>query len=233
MKIAIMQPYFLPYIGYFQLINSVDRFVIYDNIQFTKRGWIHRNRILSNDQDRMISLPLKKASSYLDICDRELSGDFKFKRHKFLNRIENAYRNATHFKRIFPVIRSIYLDEATNLFKFVYNSIVTVNKHIGITTPIVISSSVPVNRSIKGQEKVVSICKSLNATLYINPIGGLNLYDEESFLEIGVKLRFIKKRNIQYEQFNKPFIPDLSIIDVLMFNSRRSINQLLKNYDIL
>ncbi len=73
MKLAIMQPYFFPYIGYFQLINTVDEFVVYDNIEFTKKGWINRNRILVNGKDEYITLPIKKDSDFLHVKDRFLA----------------------------------------------------------------------------------------------------------------------------------------------------------------
>ena len=89
MKLAIMQPYFFPYIGYFQLIKSVDEFVIYDNIQYTKKGWINRNRILVNGTDYLISLPLKKDSDYLNVVDRQLAESWEKDRTKLLTLITN------------------------------------------------------------------------------------------------------------------------------------------------
>ncbi len=98
MKVAIMQPYFLPYIGYFQLINAVDKFVIYDNIEFTKKGWINRNRILVNGKDEFISLPITKASDFLHANQRYLASNFENEKNKILRKIKESYRKAPYFK---------------------------------------------------------------------------------------------------------------------------------------
>jgi hypothetical protein len=118
-KLAIMQPYFFPYIGYFQLVNAVDEFVIYDNIEFTKKGWISRNRILVNGVDTYISLPLKKDSDYLHVKDRYLADTWDIERKKMLNRITESYRKAPYFKETYEVIEKCILYEDRNLFKFI------------------------------------------------------------------------------------------------------------------
>ena len=86
MKVAIMQPYFLPYIGYLQLLNSVDKFILYDDIEYTKKGWINRNRIVDGE---IITLPLKKDSDYLNVVERRLSDDWRKQKTKLLNKIES------------------------------------------------------------------------------------------------------------------------------------------------
>ena len=155
-SLAIMQPYFLPYIGYFQLINAVDQFIIYDNIQYTKKGWINRNRMLQNGKDVMFSLQLKKDSDYLDIVDREISPDFS--RHKLCRKIEGTYKKAPFFAEVFPLLETIINFEDQNLFKFLQHSIIAICNHLGITTEIKISSSLPVDSAIKGQDKVLALC---------------------------------------------------------------------------
>ena len=114
MKLAIMQPYFLPYIGYFQLIAAVDTFIIYDNVKYTKKGWINRNRLLLNGRDAMFSLPLKKDSDYFDIDKRELANEFN--PNKLLNQIIGAYRHAPQFKETLPLIEKIIQIPEKNLF---------------------------------------------------------------------------------------------------------------------
>src|SRR5258705_11030314 len=100
MRLAVMQPYFFPYIGYFQLIAAVDLFIVYDNIKYTKKGWINRNRMLRNGKDVMFSVPLKNDSDYLDVCERELAADFN--RDKLFNQLKGAYRGAPNFSQTFP-----------------------------------------------------------------------------------------------------------------------------------
>ena len=228
-----MQPYFFPYLGYFQLMNAVDEFVIYDNIQYTKKGWINRNRVLSNGQDKMISLPLKKASDYSEVVARSLSDTWPKDKHKIINLIKSCYTKAPYFKQVFPVIEESLLHEDVNLFNFLFASIKKLNQYLNIETKIIISSSLDVDHALKRQDKVISICQNLNAQTYINPIGGLDLYNKEDFNNKGINLSFIKSDSIFYKQFKNDFIPSLSIIDVLMFNSKEQVKKYLQNYALI
>lgn len=229
-RIAIMQPYFFPYIGYFQLINSVDEFIIYDNIQYTKKGWINRNRILVNGRDQLITIPLKKDSDYLNVVQRELSESWIKERDKIMNIIKSSYVKAPHFKEVIELVSKCLYNPEKNLFKFIYDSIVLVNAYLGVKTPIVISSSINIDHSLKSQDKVLSICKFQKSGIYINAIGGVELYDKDIFRQNGIQLNFIKSNQIKYKQFKNEFVPWLSIIDVMMFNSKEQINEYLKNY---
>ena len=233
MRLAIMQPYFMPYIGYFQLINSVDKFVIYDNIQYTKKGWINRNRILANGKDQLITLPIKKDSDYLNVVERELSESWDKDKSKMLNVIKASYNKAPYFQETFELISKCLNNPEANLFRFIYDSIVLINDHLEIKTPIVISSTIDADHTLKSQDKVLSLCKEQNADIYINSIGGVELYDKETFKQNNIKLNFIKSNPIQYKQFNNEFVSWLSIIDVLMFNSKEQIKEYLNNYTLV
>jgi hypothetical protein len=226
-KLAIMQPYFFPYIGYFQLINAVDEFVIYDNIEFTKKGWINRNRILVNKQDTYITLPLKKDSDYLDIRERFLADSWSLERKAMLNRIEGAYRKASNFGLVFPLVEKCLLYNNNNLFQFILNSLELVNEYLQIKTPFIVSSTIAINHSLKAEKKVLELCRVRGAIEYVNPIGGIKLYKKRDFLMAGIDLRFLKTNDISYKQFDISFVPNLSIIDVMMFNSRDDIKQYL------
>lgn len=215
MKLAIMQPYFMPYIGYFQLIAAVDQFIVYDNIKYTRKGWINRNRMLQNGQDVMFSLPLKSGSDSLDVCERELSTDFN--KDKLLNQFKGAYRRAPYFEQTLPLLEQIVRYEDTNLFRYLHHSIVKTCEYLGITTPIKISSSIDIDHSLKSQDKVLALCEAAGATTYINTIGGLELYSQDAFGEQGIELNFIKSKPFEYAQLGGEFVPWLSIIDVLMF----------------
>ena len=233
MRLAIMQPYFMPYIGYFQLINSVDKFVIYDNIQYTKKGWINRNRILANGKDQLITLPIKKDSDYLNVVERELSESWDKDKSKMLNVIKASYNKAPYFQETFELISKCLNNPEVNLFRFIYDSIVLINDHLEIKTPIIISSTIDANHTLKSQDKVLSLCREQNADVYINSIGGVELYDKETFKQNNIKLNFIKSNPIQYKQFNNEFVSWLSIIDVLMFNSKEQIKEYLNNYTLI
>ena len=228
-----MQPYLFPYIGYFQLIKAVDEFVVYDNIEYTKKGWINRNRILSNGADTYISFPIKKDSDFLLIKERYLSENWKMERKKLLNRIIESYRKAKNFESVFPTIERIITFEENNLFDYILNSLFILKSYLGINTILKISSSIKIDHSLKGERKVVEICKNREASTYINPIGGLALYSKEFFRMNGIELKFLKSFDFSYDQFKNEFVPWLSIIDVMMFNSKEEISDILNLYSIL
>lgn len=232
MKVAIMQPYFFPYLGYFQLINSVELFIVYDNIKYTKKGWVNRNRFLQNGKDVFFVLPLKGDSDFLYVRERELAADFK--RNKFLNKIKSAYQHAPYFKKVFPLIELIISYEEVNLFLFLHNSIVKTCEYIGIETEIRVSSQIAIDHGLKGQDKVLALCEAVGANVYVNAIGGMELYLRENFLSRGIELKFIKSMPFEYKQFGNEFVPWLSIVDVMMFNSIEAIERCLNsNYELI
>jgi hypothetical protein len=232
MKLAIMQPYFAPYIGYFQLMKSVETFVIYDNVQYTKKGWINRNRYLLNGTDEVFTIPIKKDSDFLNIRDRKLSSDFKEINLKILRKIESAYRKAPYYNEAITTIRKCFnYDQHSNLFEFILNSIYVFKDYLNIDVKILVSSELDnENSTLRGQQKVIHICKILNASNYINPMGGKELYNKEEFKENGITLNFLKSKEINYGQFKNEFVPWLSIIDIMMFNSPDQINDLLDHF---
>jgi len=228
MNLAIMQPYFLPYIGYFQLMASVDVFVVYDNIKYTKKGWINRNRLLMNGQDTMFSLPLKKGADSLNIYERELTSDFN--KNKLLNQFRGAYAKAPYFNDIFPCLEEIINYHDNNLFVYLHYSLCKLAELLDIKTRIIISSSLPVDESLKGQDKVLSICKAMSAKNYINAIGGQTLYNRADFEAEGIRLNFIQSKTMEYPQFSTPFVPWLSIVDLLMFNSLDTVRHWVNSH---
>ncbi|MCA9139312.1 MAG: WbqC family protein [Planctomycetales bacterium] len=225
-RIAIMQPYFFPYIGYFHLLQAADTLVLYDNIQYTKKGWINRNRYLHDAADTVFSIPLRKASDYLCIDQREISVDFD--RRKLLNRIRSAYQKAPHFASTFELFTHSVECSEPNLFRFIKHSLLLLRDHLGITTDIVDSSSIEVDHSARGQDRVLAICGALKASMYINAAGGTALYDQEAFETRGIELRFIQSENRTYQQFNHSFVPWLSILDVMMFNSLAAVQDFVQ-----
>lgn len=228
-KIAVMQPYFLPYIGYFQLINAVDEFIIYDNIQFSKRGWFHRNRILENGKDVYISLPIKKDSDYLDVKDRYLSDSFEKDKAKLIAKIKNNYRKAPFYENVIPLVESIFQNQDHNLFNFTFNSLKKICDYLNIDTSFIISSTVNIDHTLRGKDKVKALVKERSGDIYINPIGGMELYNKEDFKKQGIDLQFIKTKDFTYPQFKNEFIPFLSIVDVIMFNSQESLYKFIND----
>lgn len=216
LRLAIMQPYLLPYIGYFQLIANADMFVIYDNIEYTKKGWINRNRILQNGDATTFTIPLQKDSDFLDVRERYISQVFN--REKLLNQITGAYRRAPYFDDALPLLQRTVRFEEENLFGFLKNSLTEILDHLEIQARVVVSSDVPIDHDLRGQDKVLALCRQLGASSYVNTWGGMDLYSRDTFRDNGVDLQFIRPKQFEYPQFGQPFIPWLSIIDVLMFN---------------
>lgn len=228
-----MQPYFLPYIGYFQLIAAVDEFIVYDNIQFSKKGWFHRNRMLQNGSDEYFSLSLKKDSDYLDVRDRSLSDTWPQDREKILRKMKENYRKAPFFAEVFPIMEEIFRYPENNLFRYIFHSIQEVCKYLQIKTPLVISSTLDIDHSLKAQEKVIALVKATGGTYYLNPIGGLELYETTAFNLEGIELHFHKAKPIEYEQGGKPFVPWLSILDLMMYNPQEQIISWLNNFELI
>ena len=231
MTVGIMQPYFLPYIGYWQLLAAVDRFVIYDNIQYTKKGWINRNRFLRNGTDAFFTLPLKKGSDYLTVVERLIADDFDPDR--MLEQLAASYRKAPSFAAVFPVLEAIVRCGRRNLFEYLHHGIQVTADYLDIHTPIVVSSAVGIDHGLKGERMVVALCGALEATQYVNLPGGRALYSPAAFADHGIALRFIQSRPIVYRQYDAPFMPSLSILDVMMFNSRDEVRDMVAAYDLV
>jgi hypothetical protein len=232
MKIAIMQPYLFPYIGYFQMMNAVDEFVLLDDVHYINKGWINRNRILVNKQDYIFTMPLKEASQNKLINEIEIMQDGKWQT-KFLKTIQLSYKKAPFFDSCFSIMEKIILSEERILSKFILKSFFCINNYLDIPTLIKESSTIDKDVDLKGQGRILAICIKEKACEYINAIGGIELYSKEHFSKNNIELRFIKSNPLKYDQFKQDFVPWLSIIDVMMFNSKEAIRKMLLNYQCL
>ncbi len=232
MKLAIMQPYFLPYLGYFQLINAVDKFVIYDDVNYINKGWINRNAILAGGKAQLFSIPLKDASQNRLIRDIELSDDTVWKK-KLLKSIRQSYQKAPYFEAVFPIIDRVINYEAKNISDLNRNGIFEVNNYLGIKTTVIVHSDIYQNTHLKAQNRILDICRQENARTYINPSGGMELYDRNVFEEAGIHLFFIKAGLPAYPQNSPEFIAGLSVTDVLMYNSIENIHIMLNAYELV
>lgn len=233
MTLAIMQPYFLPYIGYVQLMNAVDTFVLYDDVAFINRGWVNRNKLLINGQEYMFTVPLRDASQNKRINEVHLADDPKW-RGKLLKTIEQGYRKAPNYQTVMPLTEKIVNFATDSIADLIYFSLVELSQYIGLPTRLVQSSSIYNNTDLKAQDRILDICRQEAATRYINPIGGTELYDKPTFEQAGIKLNFIKANRIEYPQGNRPeFIPWLSILDVLMFNDIPTVQAMLNEYELV
>tara|TARA_Y100001958_G_C21232777_1_gene558718 strand:- start:1709 stop:2407 length:699 start_codon:yes stop_codon:yes gene_type:complete len=231
MKLAIMQPYIFPYIGYFQLMSFADKFIIYDDVNFINKGWINRNNILINNEKYMFTVPLKNASQNVLIKDLELAHTEKWKK-KFLKTIKHAYSKTPFFERIFFIINEVINSKSRFIIDWHLKSIYMINEYLKINTIIVESSSIYKNKQLNGQSRILDICYKEKCNQYINPIGGKDLYNSDVFMNQGIKLNFLKSIKLKYNQSSKVFVPWLSIIDVMMYNDIEAIQKNLKSYEI-
>jgi len=216
MTLGIMQPYYLPYLGYFQLMNAVDTYVYYDDVTYIKQGWINRNNILLNGQNYLFTLELKGASSYKKINEIKLGGN----RDKLYKTFVQAYSKAPYFHN-WPLY-NIFQCKEDNLFDYILRVHSLIFEYLDIKINYLISSEIKKDCDLKGKDKVINICKSLGATTYLNAIGGKELYSKEEFLNNGINLLFLHPGDI----------PKRSIIDVIMNYSKEEVKEMLKNYTL-
>ena len=229
-SLAIMQPYFLPYIGYWQLMQSVDEFIIYDDVQFSKGGWINRNRLLLGGAAHTFTLPLQKGRLGDKINERHLSENHAAANQSLLAKITQAYADAPFFTQAMPVMRQIMSSDETNLADFLCNSLRLVQAYLGLDTPLMRSSQLDTGRDLRASDRVLALCDARGATTYINAPGGRDLYDKAAFQELGLDLKFLIPEDISYAQFGGEFVPWLSILDVMMFNDPAEIRDMLARY---
>lgn len=218
MKLAIMQPYAFPYLGYFQLMNSADRFVLLDDVTFIKQGWINRNRILGPHGPLRITLPVEGASSHRRICDLRLAENPPW-RDKLLRTVEQAYRRATQFDRVWPLVETILRHPDRRLSHWLRHSLELTAAALGITTPMVSAAEAHPAGAARGLERVLEICGREGASDYINAEGGRALYTAAAFAGRGLRLHFLDHVPLPYPQRGGPFVERLSVIDTLMHNA--------------
>jgi len=235
MKVAVMQPYFLPYLGYFQLVNVADKFVFFDDVNFIMKGWINRNQVLANGTTHKFTIPLNKASQNKLIKEVRLSS-YSAWRNDFIKLIELNYKRAPFYSEIHEWLKTLLFKREYELISdLASESIISASTLLGISTSFLFSSEIDYTKeqTKNGQEKVLNICKILGATEYINPQNGTDLYNKSDFSDIGVSLHFLKMSEIRYEQLKNDFIPYLSILDVLMFNNKDTIKQYLHKFSYI
>ncbi len=255
MKLAIMQPYFFPYIGYFQCIAAVDKYILYENLDYITEGWMHRNRILiKNKAASYINARTIGRSSNKKISEIELDTNFIWKK-KLINSIRLNYSGAKYFEESFALIEQLIQQEHKYLFEYNTAIIKGICNFLNIKTTIIsdnknylpfedklnaidyndysMFTALLKTKPIKKVARVLEMCRMEQADTFVNAIGGKDLYDKKEFEQYDIDLFFIQTGDIAYEQFNRDFFPHLSIIDVLMHNGREQTKELLNNYKLV
>lgn len=234
-KVAIMQPYFFPYIGYFSLIKHTDEFMIFDSVQFIRHGWIERNRILKQGGGWLyVKVPLKKFDQKTFIQDVEIDNSQDWKA-KILAQLQVYKKVAPFYNQTKALVDDIFKDDYTN--------IVTLNKvimekicsYIGFHPNITVYSELDleIEPPQAPDEWALNICKALSDVgEYWNQPGGASFFDKSKYDAANLDLKFIHVSLEQYDQKNEAFEPGLSILDVLMFNSPEKINEMLDNFEL-
>jgi hypothetical protein len=226
--IAIMQPYFLPYFGYFQLINAVDVFVIYDDVQYIKQGWVNRNRAVIGNTSQYFTVPLQKASSNQLIKETRVNHkQFEYWIKKFSKSIVQSYSKAKNVDVGFTILEEIEknykeFDSIDQLDEYLIKWVI---EYLGIKTEIIKSSKEFDNANLSGAERVIDICKRMNANRYINPIGGKQLYSYDDFLRNDIELQFIECKVDSSDYF-------YSILHTIMTEDKETILWNLNNYGL-
>ena len=211
MKLGIMQPYFMPYIGYFQLMKAVDKYVVYDDVNYIKGGWVNRNHILINGEKKMFTVTFKKLMKTLRL----------------------NYSRAINFDQTMVLMERIISFPNKQLAVFIANSFREILSYLSVETEILMSSEIPKDNSLRGKDKIIQICEILGADTYYNAVGGKNLYDQEEFREHGITLNFVDSLPQVYSQLHtREFVSGLSMVDVLMNNTKDEVNRLLDSFQL-
>ncbi len=225
---AVMQPYLFPYLGYYQLAKSVDEFVFFDDVNFIKRGFINRNSILKQSEAVRFTLPVQKASQNRLIKDHYFTEDSS----GVLSQLREAYAGAPQFSAVFPVVQSVLDDVDRSVVNITANSVKSIFEYLGLSKSFSLSSSIAKSDTSRGQDKIVEICCAKDASVYVNAIGGKDLYDSAAFSSHGIELKFIRMLDKPYAQPARPFVPNLSIIDALMNCTKAEVVELLGAFEL-
>lgn len=229
MKVAVMQPYLFPYLGYYQLAHCADVFVLYDDVTFIKGGYINRNRVLVNGQPQRVTIPVPGASSNKKINELCFSGDIR----KALTTIKQAYAKAPYFQDVFPMVEGVLTHPDRDIPSICRLGIEKVFGYLGLDTRLMLSSNLEYDRALPAADRLVEICQMLGANDYVNSIGGQALYSKAHFEGRGCNLSFISMDEVSYSQGQDEFVPNLSIIDALMWCDRATVIQLLDKYQLV
>lgn len=226
---AVMQPYLFPYIGYYQLVQSADIFVFYDDVTFIKQGYINRNSILQNGKPQRFTLPVHGASSNVFIQELVYGED-----KKQLKTIEQSYSKAPFFKDVYPVIEGVFNQKNRAINHINRLSIESVFTYLGIEKKFFNASELDYNRELDRADRLIELCNHFDCKEYVNSSGGRELYEPKYFAERGVKLGFIENKQTPYQQLKvNEFVPYLSMIDVLMNCSKEQVVALLNNFEVM
>jgi hypothetical protein len=239
-RLAIMQPYFFPYLGYFSLIAASDQFIVFDVVQYIRHGWVNRNRILKPGfaADQYVLVPLVKHSRDTKIRDMRVANQLPWKT-KLLAQLQHYKKRAPHFRMTRELLDACFEIETDSLVELNVHCLATICEALQIPfNPMRVDLNEPGFQALASKVRdpgdwALELSVEYNASQYLNPIGGQDIFDAEKFQQNGIELQFVKNRLAEYDQRNSAFIAGLSIIDALMFNGVDGTRELIDDYDFL
>ena len=230
MKLAIMQPYLFPYLGYFQLIAAVDKFVFYDDVNYMKSGWVNRNRYLHAGEPRYFTVPTEGASSFVPINRVGVNTRNPTWQRKLFETIRTAYKGAPHLDAGLRLLRGTLEAPAASIGEMARRSVENTLEYLGVRREVVPSSAVYGNADLRAAARVLDICRKEQASTYVNAPGGRSLYDFDEFAAQGCRLMFIAPAFPEYDQGSRPFVAGLSILDAIMRCPPEEVAQMLQAF---
>ncbi|GAA4018292.1 WbqC family protein [Hymenobacter fastidiosus] len=235
MKLAIMQPYLFPYLGYYQLLNAVDRFVVYDDVQFMLQGWVNRNHLLVNGRSYLFTLPLEKVSSHRTVRATQVKNRlFPGWYAKFMRTLRQSYSRAPQVERVLELVAQTFVGaRERSAAEVATESLRQVHHYLQLPGELVPTATTYQNAHLSGPARVLDICRQEGATHYVNAINGTRLYQRADFAVAGIELQFLQSAPLPYPQRQPGFVPNLSILDALMFNEPAAVRELLTQYTLV
>jgi hypothetical protein len=227
-RVAVMQPYFFPYLGTFQLAQAVDAFVFYDDVAFIKKGYIHRNALLGPEGPQAFTIPVKDVSQNRAIGEHVYAGEWK----AFLATIRQLYRRATMFDAVYPLVEGVVLDPDENVARKNALGFMRVFEYLGVEREWSFASRHSLPAELRAQQRILALSERERATIYVNAAGGRALYEPSNFADAGIELRFLASAAQPYAQGRDPFVPNLSMIDVLMHCEPRAVRERLEQFTL-
>ncbi|MEM1404162.1 MAG: WbqC family protein [Pseudomonadota bacterium] len=228
-----MQPYFFPYLGYFQLLSAADRWVVFDETQFVHKGWVNRNRVLHPDPGkewRYLTVPLHKLHREDRICDVVVKGESDWTAD-FFAKLTTYRKQAPFYDETIDFLRSCIVPDTESLSLTLISTLTATAEYLGIDTPLVVQSELALELGDvqHAGQWALRISQALGASTYLNPIGGRDIFRPQEFQNAGIGLEFLRPALPAYDQKREPFTPGLSIIDVLMWNGPEGGRKMLSS----
>jgi hypothetical protein len=225
MKGTILQPTYLPWIGYFEMIDSTDIYIVFDHVQFEKKSWQQRNKIKTSNGVIWLSVPIKREKRETRICDIKISYDHGNPLEKHWRTITLVYKKAPYFNEYRSIFEKIYSKEYNHLSDLNVAIIKKICNVLGIKTKIVLSSMLNLNDKNMGKtEKVVNLCKKVDITHLYDAKGAKEFIDDSIFHKEGISITFQHFEHPVYKQLWGNFIPYLSVIDLLFNEGDKSLD---------